>query len=117
MTYVQKQTVSVTTDESGDATEYSANVTGKIVAIKYTKTDFDNGSTFTITTETTGQGLWTETGVNASKTVRPRVLCQDLVGSDLTDEFDCVHLDNERVKIVIASGGESKTGTFEILIA
>lgn len=117
MSYVERHRVSVTTDSGGDATEYTPNVRGRIVAIVYTKTDFASGVDFDISLETTGQELWDEDNVNASKTVWPKQLNDDTVGADLAGEYQHIYAANERVKIVIAEGGNAKSGTFDILVA
>lgn len=72
MSYVQRQTVSVTTAADGSATFYSEVVTGKISAIHYAKNDFAAGVDFTITAEATGETIWSQLDVNASATVSPR---------------------------------------------
>jgi len=121
--YVERHSVSITTDAAGDATGYTPVVTGKIVAIVYTKTDYAAGVDFTITSETTGQTIWTESNVNASKTCVPRQATHDTAGvaslyagaGEPVEDY--VHVANERVKIVIASGGNAKTGTFIVLVA
>ena len=122
MSYIERHAVSVTTDASGDATEYSPVITGKIANIIYAKTDFDAGVDFTITLEATGQTLWTESNVDASKTVAPRQKVHDdggtsiiraMDGGEAEDDIVCA---NDRVKIVVANGGNTKTGTFNIVV-
>lgn len=116
----RKEVVSVTTDGSGDATAYSPAITGRIQSIAYVKTDFADGVDFTITSEDTGQNIWTETDVNASTQRAPR---QPVHGQDGTASLyagegepveDTIALVDERVKIVIAQGGATKTGAFHI---
>ena len=117
---VQRFVIPVTTDGSQVATEYSPNITGKIHSIRYVKGDFTNGVDFTITAEGTGENIWTEADVNASKTVYPRAPTHDLAGAPglyaasgqaVTDK---IALFNDRVKIAIAQGGALKTGAFHI---
>ena len=106
------QRVAVTTDSSGDATAYtSASINGAIFAVEYDKTDFADGVDFTITGETSGAGVWTESDVNAADIARPTILVQDQVNVDTTQR-DFVRLFNERLKIVVGSGGDTKTGVF-----
>lgn len=122
MSYAQREVVAVTTAADGSATAYSGVITGKLSQIRYVKTDFDNGSTFTITSEATGETLWTETGVNASATRAPRQATHSTAGAASLYAAggaavnDKIALANDRVKIVIASGGATKTGTFHIVI-
>lgn len=118
---LQRHTVAVTTAADGTATAYTSNaVTGAILMVKYTKTDFADGVDFTITTEDTGQNIWVDTNINASETVYPRVPTHDTAGAALlyasggTAVTDRLFAVGERIKIVIASGGVTTTGTFLI---
>lgn len=111
----------MTTDAAGDATVYSNAVNGRVLAIIYTKDDFAAGVDFTITSETTGQGLWTEADVNASKTVHPHVAAHDTTGTGITfdgtnETYRRVWLAGERVEFVIANGGDSKSGAFTLIV-
>lgn len=119
--YVERHTVSVTTDSSGNATAYSPVITGRILAIIYTKDTFAAGVDFTITVEATGEGLWTESNVNASKTVYPRVQVSDQVGSGVTYDgtneiYEPIAVAKDRVKIVVAQGGDTKAGSFDVVV-
>ena len=109
-------TVSGTTDASGDVTFYTERITGFIHAIRYAKTDYADGVDFTITAETSGETIWTDTNINASEMVYPRRLLDDTAGADLTAVYDYVLLLDERVSIVIGSGGDTKAGAFTIYI-
>lgn len=119
---VKREAVSVTTAADGSATAYSSVVSGKLSQIRYVKTDFDNGSTFTITAEATGETLWSESAVNASATRAPRQATHNTSGvaalyaGSGTAVNDKIVLAKDRVKIVIASGGNVKTGTFHIVM-
>jgi len=121
-TYAERHAVSITTASDGSATSYSTVLNGKISAIIYTKTDYDNGVDFTITSETTGQNIWTESNVNASTSRAPRQATHgvDGVASLYAAAGTAVQapivLANERVKIVLAQGGNAKTGTFTIIL-
>ena len=120
MSYTQRQTVAVTTAADGSATAYSDPVSGKVSQIRYVKTDFADGSTITITAETTGENLWVQTGVNASATVAPRQATHSTAGvaslfaAAGTAVTDKIALFSDRIKIAIASGGNTKTATFYI---
>lgn len=119
--FAQKKTVSVTTDGSGAATAYSEALTGRILAIHYRKTDFADGVDFAITLENTGEGLWTEANVNAAAIRYPRAgvhgvdgVAATLNGTQLVR--DAVVAVQDRVKIIIASGGDTKAGAFDIIV-
>jgi hypothetical protein len=118
---IKRHTVAVTTNASGDATAYSNVLSGRLSQIRYVKTDFDNGSTFTITAEATGETLWSEAAVNASATRAPRQATHTTAGAAALYAGsgqavnDKIVLSADRVKIVIVSGGNVKTGTFHIV--
>jgi hypothetical protein len=122
MSFVQRLTVSVTTAADGSATAYSDVVTGKLMQVRYVKTDFDNGSTITITAEATGETLWTESNVNASATRAPRQATHSTAGAASLYAaggeavLGQIGLAKDRIKIVIASGGNVKTGTFHFIV-
>jgi len=123
MSYAQRLAVTVTTDASGDATEYVEGFTyGKLSQIRYVKTDFDDGATFAITTETSSETLWSETGVNASATRAPRQVTHatdgELVLFTTAGESvrDKIAIANERIKIVVSGGGNVKTGAFHFTL-
>lgn len=123
MSFAQRHIIAVTTSAGGAATVFSPVVTGKIQTLIYTKTDFAAGVDFTITVEGTGEGVWTETDVDASATVAPRQPTHDNAGVAslyaATGEpvEDHIAVANDRIKIVIASGGATKTGTFTLIMA
>ena len=116
--FAQRHVIAVQTDGAGAATAYSPTVTGRIQAIAYVKTDFTDGVDFTITLEATGESLWTDTNINASEIVYP-VQKANLGGTGvvsvlLEQPFIAA---NDRVKIVIASGGATKIGAFHVVVA
>ena len=121
MAYAERHTVTVTTNASGAGTGYTPVVTGRIIAIIYSKTDFADGVDFTITSETTGQTIWSQENVNASATVAPRQATHSTAGVAATYDgtravLAAVVVANERVKISVASGGNTKTGTFYVIV-
>ena len=123
MSYAERHTTSITTDASGDGTGFTPNVTGRIINVIYTKDTYDNGVDFTITLEASGQAVWTGTDVNASTTVAPRQPVHATDGSASLYAAagepveDHIWAGNERVKIVVAQGGNAKVGSFEVVVA
>ena len=121
--FVQKHTVTLTTDGSGDAIGYTNVLNGELVNIIYTKDDFADGVDFAITGETSGLSLWEEDNVNAAKTVSPRQPAHSQAGAALlyaaagTAVTNPIALASERVKIVVAQGGDTKSGTIDIIVA
>jgi len=116
--HVIKHVVNVTTAADGTAVAYTAEpLNGPILKIIYTKPTsggFATGVDFNITTEDTGQTVWQQNDVNASKTVAPVEKKQDTAGADTTF-FDSIYAANERIKISISNGGNGATGQFVIL--
>jgi len=111
--FMHSTSITVTTNASGAATAYVQAINGPILAISYVKSDYANGVDFTITLEDSGQTIWQEENVNASKVVRPRAVVQGTGGTNLID-VEPIYVCYERVKIVIAAGGATKSGTFII---
>lgn len=103
--YVQRHPVTIETAVGGAGEGYTPVVNGRILAISYVKDDYAAGVDFTITTETTLQDLWVEQNVNASEVIYP------LAAAGLN-----IPAGDERVKIVIGSGGDGKSGTFHVLV-
>jgi hypothetical protein len=120
-TYVKRHTVPATTTSAGAATVYTPAVTGRVLQIRYVKTDFADGVDVAVTLETTGLAVLTEANVNASVTFVPRQATHDVNGDGLTydgtyTQTDFVYVANERVQIAVTSGGDTKTGTFYVWI-
>jgi hypothetical protein len=115
----QRHSVTIETDASGDAT---AVVSGKslnrdLFAIVYTADDYAATATFTITAKETGIQLWQESNVSASKTVHPLAPGFDQAGNAFAGvTAGPVPLCDEDVLIVVASGGNTKSGTFTIVL-
>ena len=90
--------------------------------MRYVADDYDSGVDFTITVDGTGEGVWTESNVNASTTRAPRQATHDIVGVASLYAVggepveDYIGLDNDKIKIVIANGGNVKNGTFHVLV-
>jgi len=117
--------ITVTTAADGSATAYaptSGRARGRLESIQYEKVDFADGVDFTITDEETGESLWTDTNVNASEIVRPRAPVMDQVGAArlyasggtaVSDRIGIV----SRIKVVIGSGGNVKSGIFRFIVA
>jgi hypothetical protein len=122
---MRKVKVTVTTDGSGDATAYTPRVAGKVHQVSYVKAGsggYSDGVDFVITSEATGQIIWDEDNVNATAHRATRQPTHDQTGVALlyaaggTAQTAPVALASDRIKIVVASGGATKVGTFHFLI-
>lgn len=119
---MRRYIVPITTASDGSATAYSPGISGKIHSIHYVKTDFADGVDFTITAEATGENIWTEANVNAAAVRYPRAPTHSQAGvaslyaAGGTAIQAPVALGADRVKIVIAQGGNAKLGAFHIVV-
>lgn len=120
--YAERHVVVVTTDANGAGTGYSPNITGRILTIRYLKTDFAADVDFAITLEATDESLWTKEDVDDSATVCPRQATHDGLGAASLyagagePVEDYIVAVNDRVKIAIAAGGSGKVGTFHVIV-
>lgn len=120
---IRRFVIPVTTDDGGygEATVYSPVLSGKLVSIRYVKTDFTDGVDFTVTAEATGETLWAEDNVNASATRHPRAATHSTAGAAATYDgtrgvLSKISLGQDRVKIAIESGGDTKSGAFHLTV-
>lgn len=119
---VRRFTVPVTTNSSGAAEAYSPAIYGHVESIRYVKTDYADTVDFTISAETTGETIWAEENVTASATRHPRAATHATDGSAAVyasagePVAGKIALGGDRIKIVLASGGDTKTGTFHITV-
>ena len=118
----KRHVVPITTDADGNATAYTPVLSGRVAQIHYVKTDYADGVDFTITSEATGLSLWTDTNINASEVVAPRIPTTDGLGAASLYAAggepveDQIVLAADRVKIVVGSGGATKAGAFHIVM-
>ncbi len=97
-------TVSATTDSSGDATVYSPETLGKIVRVFVDIGDLASGAVdFVVTGERTGEAIYTGTNLAADTVAAPSTALG-------------VYVWSERIKVVVAQGGDTKTGTISFMI-
>lgn len=122
---MKRYKVTVTTAADGTVTAYTPQVRGKLHQIEYVKDGsnaYSDGVDFTITGEKTGIGLWTESNVNASAIRAPRQPTHSQVGAALlyasggVAVADKIAIAADRIKIVLAQGGNAKVGAFHFLI-
>lgn len=118
--------VSLTTAADGTVVGYTPRVAGEIHSIVYVKdpgaNPFAAGVDFTITAEATGETLWTEADVNATKACYPRAPTHSTAGVAAlyaaagTMVGARPAIASDRVKISIAQGGNAKVGAFHVYI-
>lgn len=115
--FLSKTTVPVTTAADGTASVVTSPLHGLLESIQYIKPStgsYADGVDFTITNTQTGETVWTQSNVNASVTKHPRTLVQDTGGSDISGDYGNILFVADTLTIALASGGDTKHGTFVI---
>ena len=118
------ETIVVTTSAGGVATGYSSRaVTGKIKNISYVPGDLLTGSDITVIGETSLIPIITITDLGvAAVSFAPRMATCDVAGAaslyasggePVETEILIV---NERIKLSVAQGGDTKSGTFVVVL-
>jgi len=119
---IRRFEIPVTTAADGSATAYSPYLSGKIHSIQYVKTDFADGVDFAITAEANGQAIWSESDVNAAVTKAPRLAVHTVAGvaalyaAGGVAVLAPIAIGRDRIKVVIAQGGNAKTGKFVVIL-
>jgi hypothetical protein len=116
------ETPVITTAADGSATGYTPVASGKVLAIRYAKTDYADGVDLVVTVEGTGEAIVTLTDMNGATLVYPRSGVHDTAGAaavfiaagQAIREPVCIA--NDRLKFVLAAGGNVKSGKFYALI-
>lgn len=121
-THAERYVVTLTTDAAGAATGYTPVLTGPIRTIRYVKSDFADGVDFAVTLETTGESVWAEDSVNASATRAPRQATHSTTGAAALYAAggaavnDLIVAVRDRVKVVVAQGGDTKSGSVHVVV-
>lgn len=114
--------IPITTNASGAATVYSSPFVGLLHALIYLpgSSGIDTGATVTVTDDATGYALWSKSNAGTSTLTRmPRGATVGITdtalvyaGTDaVADRLPVV----SRVKVVIASGGNTKSGAIVVV--
>lgn len=114
MSFINRQSVAVTTDGSGNFTGYSAAVQGVCWSVTYVpaaSNALDTGADITITEEDTGKPIITITNIGTSTVEKfPRAATCDTSGVAITGGVDLIPVFG-RIKVVVANGASTKSGT------
>lgn len=123
MGWLRSESVVIDTDGSGDGEGFVGPVNGEVLRVVYAKdgsVPYSDGVDVDVTGDTSGVVVWDEDNVNASKTVRPQEAVHSTAGvaleyADTYARTAPVCLVDERVKVVVGSGGSVKRGTFTVV--
>jgi hypothetical protein len=110
--------ITITTDASGDATVYlGSKLRGYLVALFYRPGTLATGADLTVTAEDSGAPILTKANLGtANSYLYPRALptnANSLTGPLGTVPSELIPLVNERIKVVVAQGGNTLTGSIE----
>lgn len=109
----------IATDGSGDATVYAASrARGIVKAVKYAPGTLDAGAALTVTGETTGVPILAVAAAGGSDVwfYPRRLVSKSADGAAATDAFAPIWVYLERIKIVVATGGDTLTGTITFYV-
>jgi hypothetical protein len=116
---LHKVPATITTAADGSATvQIGSKLRGLLVALVYTPGDIATGADLTITANTTGIAILTVTNAGTSKVAWfPRALAHEVAdASAASSGSESIPLVEESIKVVVAQGGNAKTGTIEAII-
>lgn len=121
-----RQVVAITVNASGDATAYTGHVSGLVRAIRYVpdgSTPLDTGADITITADVSGLAILTVTNLGTSavsfaphQAVVSVANASALYAAGGTAVTAPIPVSDERIKIVVAQGGNAKLGTFHVYV-
>jgi hypothetical protein len=115
----------VTTAADGSATVFSPRTSGLLHSLHYLPdgtNPYPNTVDMTITAEATGEAIASRSNIAAAFSAYPRVptTAPDGTASAYAAAGEAVRdkvgLANDRIKVVLAQGGNAKTGTFIALV-
>ncbi len=112
--------VAITTDASGAATVYLGSaIRGYLVALLYRPGTLETGTDLTITAETSGIPILTKVNLGTGNSyLFPRALptnANSATGPLGTIPSERIPLLKERIKVVVAQGGNVLAGTMEAI--
>jgi len=122
--HVKRHAVTVTTGTATGTGYTSVPVTGRILEIRYAKdatAPYADGVGVAVTAEGSGTSIWSEAAVNASCVRFPRLQVHSTAGAGLTYDgtrtvCEPLAVMDERIKIVVTTAGDKKTGTFYVTV-
>ena len=124
--YLERHEVTIAVDASGDGTGYTPVVSGFVRAIRYVPdgtVPYDTGADVTVTGDVSGIPILTVTNTGTvALSLYPRAATAGVTNTAAlyaaggTAILDLIPVSSERIKIVVAQGGTSKTGKFHVYI-
>ena len=125
--YVERHTIAITTDASGDFSAFTPVVRGRVLQYRYVPdgvSPLDTGADLDITGDTSGVVIANQDNIGtAAFTKAPRHATHAVDGSASLYAAsgepveDAVVVADERLKVVIAQGGNAKKGTVHVWVS
>jgi len=97
-------------------------VAGRVVQIIYAPhatTPYDGSYDIAVTTETTGVNIWTQATMNGASVnvISPRFPTYSQAGAvDAVPVVNHIPVAKERIKLAVTNAGDTKTGTYYIVL-
>ena len=117
--YPIRHTVAIT-GSTGTVYGYTPVVHGRVLAVKYARTDYSTGFDLTITGEDTGEPVLVKANIAATARWYPRTLTHKSTDGSAATDREAAYIAGERIKIAVAtastSTGATKTGSFDIVV-
>src|SRR3990167_92145 len=118
---LHKVSTTILTDASGDATVYmGSRLRGYLVVLSYRPGTLATGADLTVTAETSGAPILTKMNLGTGNSwLYPRALptnANSATGPLGTVPSERIPLVNERIKVVVAGGGNTLTGSIEAVV-
>lgn len=119
---MQRLVVTITTDASGDFTGYTPIVNGLVHAVRFIDTDLDDTADITVTCGGSGMAIVTLTNQAATGSFQPAGATHSTAGAAAlyaaggTAVTAPVPVADEAIKVVVAQGGNAKTGTLHVYV-
>lgn len=113
---LHRSSTSITTNSGGEATAYiGTRIRGKLLYLKYTPGTIDTGADLTITAENAGTPILTKADAGTSVVFfYPRALPNAVAdGAAGTVPSEPIPIVDDRIKVVVAQGGNTATGAIE----
>lgn len=114
--FLERVAVDVVANVIGTGSGQTVPVTGRVLGVRYIKTDYADTVDVAITSARDGRTIWAENNVTADRTLSPLAAANGTDGSTLLSTYAPVPVVNEGILVAVTNGGSNTTGRFEFLI-
>lgn len=116
----RRTTIDIVTATGGGATQLTGGnaLTGRLVSLIYEKdptTPLASTADLTITNERDGSAILAVSNINATTRYAPRIPTHTATGAAISGGVDAIVLVDDRIKVVVAQGGNTKRGKLHVI--